>query len=209
MLKRPFDLGDRVEVNGRTGDVIDVGAFHTTLLEVGEWVKGDQSTGRIVFIPNSEVFRHSVTSYTKGFPFIWSEFSVVVTYESDWQAAKDILLSQAEAEAQTIRAEVMERIRAMQHRYAIHYEHLTPTVYTTIADQGIELTLRFLSPVRQRRTIAHRIAEGILQAFAARKDIDFAYPTTRIYRNLEEGKSAINLNATHQAGNTILGEKQL
>ncbi|MHC4563363.1 MAG: mechanosensitive ion channel family protein [Planctomycetota bacterium] len=188
LVRRPYDIGDRVEVNGRIGDVIGVSVFQTTMLEVGNWVKGEQSTGRMLIVPNSVLIRHEVLNYAKGFPFIWDELSIIVTFESDWEKAEELMLSKAELEADKIESQVRRQIEQMQQRYAIRYEQLTPTVYTRIVDNGVDLTLRYLCPVRQRRDITHRLSRNILQAFISHPNIDFAYPTTRIFRNNEEGK---------------------
>ena len=188
VVRRPYDLGDRIEIDGRIGDIIDISVLHTTLLEVGAWVRGDQSTGRMLIIPNGMLFRHPLHNYTKGFPFIWNELTVTVTFESDWEEAERLMLEKAEVEAERTESEVGRRIKDMQFRYAIRYERLTPIVYTTIAPGGVDLTLRYLSPVRERRATTHRISRNILHAFLGHPRIDFAYPTTRIFRNNEEGK---------------------
>ena len=191
VVRRPFDIGDRIEIDNRVGDVIGISVFQTSLLEVGRWVKADQSTGRMLIIPNSMLFRHPVYNYSKGFPFVWDELSTVVTFESDWEEAEKLMLEKAEVEADKIESQVKRQIEQMQARYAIHYEHLEPIVYTSIGQNGVELTLRYLCPVRQRRAITHRISRNVLQAFIKHRKIDFAYPTTRIFRNPEEGKSDI------------------
>jgi small-conductance mechanosensitive channel len=188
IIKRPFDIGDRVEFSGHVGDVIDIRVFQTSLLEVGNWVGGDQSTGRIINVPNSAVFRNLNANYTKGFPFIWNEQTIVVTFESDWKRAKEIILQQAQEEAQKIETEVRRQIERMQSQYAIRYSHLTPIVYTHIADHGVALTLRYLCPVRKRRGMAHSVNEGILEDFAQESGIDLAYPTTRFFNAAREGK---------------------
>ncbi|MDY7010257.1 MAG: mechanosensitive ion channel family protein, partial [Planctomycetota bacterium] len=185
VIRRPFDIGDRIEIDNRVGDVIGVSVFQTSMMEVGNWVKADQSTGRMLIFPNSMLIRHPLYNYSKGFPFIWNELSTTVTFESDWEQAEKLLLEKAEIEAEKIESEVKRRIEQMQSQYAIRYEHLHPIVYTNIADNGVELTLRYISPVRQRRATAHRIARNTLRAFLANPRIDFAYPTTRIYRNTE------------------------
>jgi len=189
IIKRPFDIGDRVEFSGHTGDIIDIRVFQTSLLEVGNWVGADQSTGRIINIPNSAIFRGLNANYTKGFPFIWNEQTIVVTFESDWKRAKAIILQQAQEEAQKIETEVRRQIQTMQSEYAIRYQHLTPIVYTHIADQGVALTLRYLCPVRKRRGMAHEVNEGILESFAQEQDIELAYPTTRFFDAQREHKS--------------------
>lgn len=187
-IRKPYDIGDRIEIDGRIGDVIGISVFQTTMLEVGNWVDADQSTGRLLITPNSMVIRQAVYNYTKGFPFIWNEFSTIVTFESDWQAAKEIMLKHAEHEDRKFDQEVERRIKDMQRQYAIRYGQLDPIVYTTIAENGVRLTLRFLSPVRQRRAMLHALSENILNALISHASIDFAYPTTRFFDHAEEGK---------------------
>ncbi|MEW6356592.1 MAG: mechanosensitive ion channel family protein [Planctomycetota bacterium] len=188
VTRSPFDIGDRIEIDGRVGDVIDITVFRTTMLEIGNWVHADQSTGRTISVPNSMFFRGPTFNYTKGFPFIWNELTTVVTFESDWKRAKEIILRQAQREADKIEAEVRRQVDDMQVNYPIRYQHLKPIVYTHIADQGVALTLRYLTPVRKRRSTTHEICEGILDGFRNEPGIDFAYPTTRFYNNLTEGK---------------------
>lgn len=186
IINRAYDIGDRVEINGQKGDVINITPTHTQLLEVGNWSYGEQSTGRILTIPNSTSFRNSVHNYTCGFPFIWDEMAITVTFESNWKRARGIILEQALEKSAQIEAEVMRNITKMQERFAINYRHLTPAIYTSIQDSGVRLSLRFLSPARARRQREHEISEGILQAFDLADDIELAYPTSRIFRRNEE-----------------------
>lgn len=188
VIKKPFDIGDRIEVNGIIGDVIDIRLFQTSLMEVGNWVHAEQSTGRMVNIPNSKFITHETSNYTQGFPFIWNELEVIVTFESDWQLAKEIILDQALEESEKVSKEVQKNISKMQSKYAIQFKYLTPIVYTGIAEEGALLTLRYLSPVRGRRGTSHKICEGILKGFGKQESIDFAYPTTRFFDNRTEGK---------------------
>jgi small-conductance mechanosensitive channel len=195
ITKRPFDIGDRIEIKGHKGDVIDISVFQVSLLEVGNWVEAEQSTGRMLVVPNSAFFREEAFNYTKGFPFIWNEFSTVVTFESDWLEAKEIMLAQAQEEADKLEEEVKRKIGHMQRHYAIHYDRLRPIVYTSIAPNGVQLTLRYLSPVRRRRDTTHRISEGVLRSLIDHPRIDFAYPTTRFFEAWQEGKPAMHGSA--------------
>jgi small-conductance mechanosensitive channel len=65
--------GDRVQVGGIKGDVIDIGILRTTLMELGEWVNSDLYSGRIVRVANSFVFKQPVFNYSGDFPFLWDE----------------------------------------------------------------------------------------------------------------------------------------
>jgi small-conductance mechanosensitive channel len=183
MLTRPFDIGDRIEIDNQKGDVIDISVLHTTLVEVGNWVDAEQSTGRLLMIPNGSFIRHSSTNYTKGFSFIWNELVIVVTFESDWEKAKEIILSLSTEEDAKFKSEIDKQIKATQETYAIRFGMISSIVYTSIQDSGVALTLRYLSPVRSRRSTSHKLYEAILKAFSTEPDIDFAYPTTRFYKS--------------------------
>ena len=65
--------------------------FMFTLMEIGNWVDADQSTGRVIHIPNGKVFKEVLANYSKGFQYIWNEIPVLVTFESNWKKAKEIL----------------------------------------------------------------------------------------------------------------------
>jgi small-conductance mechanosensitive channel len=90
---QPYEVGDRIEIAGESGDVIDIGVMSTTLLEIGGWVHGDQPTGRVTIIPNGRVLTQQVHNYTKDHSFIWEELTISLTYDSDWQQVWDILLT--------------------------------------------------------------------------------------------------------------------
>jgi len=188
LLRRPLSLGDRIELEGIKGDVIDLGPFFFSVLEVGNWVEAEQNTGRIIHIPNVKVFTAPIANYTQQFPYIWDEISVLVTFESNWQKAKAILENILEQERVTFSGPEEQALRETATRYYIKLGKLTPTVYTTVAASGVQLTMRFLTPVRQRRGREQHIWEALLNAFALEDDINLAYDTQRIFYNPREGK---------------------
>jgi small-conductance mechanosensitive channel len=181
LWRRPFAVGDRIQVGSFAGDVIDQRLFLFSLLEIGNWVDADQSTGRIVHIPNGRVFVEPVANYTRDFPYLWNEVTVVVTFESNWQAARDLLLQVGQRHGRVVQGGEEERLLAEIKRQMIFYSTLAPIVYTSAGERGVVLALRYLCDARARRGTAHAIWEDVLVAFAARDDIDFAYPTRRFF----------------------------
>jgi small-conductance mechanosensitive channel len=157
-------------------------------MEIGNWVGADQSTGRIVHVPNGRVFTESLANYSKGFQYIWNEIAVLITFESNWRKAKEILLGIGSKHAEELSATAEERVRRAARKFMIFYTKLTPTVYTTVKDSGVLLTIRYLCEPRKRRGSEEAIWEDILTEFAGCDDVDFAYPTRRYYDNLLEGK---------------------
>jgi len=187
VLKRPFSVGDRIQLGNTSGDVIDFELFAFTVLEIGNWVHADQSTGRIVHIPNGQVFSLSLANYTQGFQYIWHEIPVLITFESDWQKAKEILIKIVNQHAEHLSRSAQDKIRRASRKFMIYYKNLTPIVYTSVENSGVLLTLRYLCEPRRRRSSEEAIWEDILKAFEPQKTIDFAYPTQRFYRHGEKG----------------------
>lgn len=188
LIRKPFEVGDRIEINGFSGDVIDVRFFQFTLNEIKNWVDAEQSTGRIVHIPNGQVFYHPQANYTQGFRYIWHEIGVMVTFESNWKKAKERLQEIVNRYAEKLTDPAKKRLLEASKQFMIFYTSLTPTVYTSVKDSGIMLTIRYLVDPKNRRGTEQLIWEDVLTEFAAETDIDFAYPTQRIYYNLQEGK---------------------
>lgn len=185
--RQPFRVGDRIQIGEFQGDVIDIRVFQFTVLEIGNWVDSDQSTGRIIDIPNGKILREGLANYTKEFEFIWHEIPVLVTFESNWKKAKEILTKIANEKVEHLTPDATRQLQSAARKYMILYHHLTPIVYTTVKECGVLLTIRFMTKPRQRRGTNEIIWEAILEAFHKEQDIDLAYPTTRFYNAKSEG----------------------
>jgi small-conductance mechanosensitive channel len=188
LWRRPFRVGDRVQIGDQAGDVIDIRMFQFILLEIGNWVDADQSTGRLLHVPNGKVFIAPTANYTEGFPFIWDEIAVPLTFESNWRAAKEILLELTVRHVGTFAARAEREILVATRRYLIFYSTLQPTVYTSVRGTSVLLTIRYVCEARQRRPTATAIWEDILNTVATRTDIELAYPTTRFFEQVRDGK---------------------
>lgn len=191
VFRRPFEVGDRIQIGPNAGDVVDLTLFQFTILEIGNWVEADQSTGRIIHVPNALVFTHPLANYTAEFQYIWNEIGITVTFESDWKRAAEVLREIAARGAGGHAAEAEAQLRRATRKFFIRYSHLTPVVYTEIRSNGVLLTLRYLCPARARRGTAADLHEMILDAFGREPSVQIAYPTSRIFRNNEEGKSGL------------------
>ncbi|QIA08780.1 mechanosensitive ion channel family protein [Draconibacterium halophilum] len=186
LVRKPFTVGDRIQVGPHTGDVIDIRSFQFTILEIGNWVDADQSTGRIIHLPNGKVFLEPQANFSTGFEYIWNETKVVVTFESNWEKAKSFLEKIIQDYSKDVHLKAKKEIHEASKNYLIYYKHLTPIVYIKVIDFGVCLTIRYLCNPRQRRGSENIIWQEILKAFNKEADIQFAYPTTRFYKASEE-----------------------
>ncbi len=190
--RAPFSVGDRIQVGDQEGDVIDIRIFEFALAEINNWVSGDMTTGRVIYVPNGVIFSKTVANYHKGgFPFIWNEIPVLITFESNWKKAKQLLEEIAARHGKLLIKSAEEEEQAASRKLFIHSSDLTPKVYTCVKESGVLLTIRYLCEPGPRREAEQAVWEDILTTFARHKDIDFAYRTSRLFNNLREGKTAL------------------
>lgn len=152
-----FKVGDRVQLGGIKGDVIDIGFLRTTIMEIGEWVKGDLYSGRVVRIANSFVFKEPVFNYSGDFPFIWDEIVVPVRYGSDYHLARQILQTVAEQEVGEYTAQAAEAWKEMVKRYLIEDARIEPVVTLVATDNWLEFTVRYVTDYKRRRITKDRL----------------------------------------------------
>jgi small-conductance mechanosensitive channel len=189
LWRRPFELGDRIEIDGVRGDVVDISLLQHSLMEIGNWVAGDDRTGRVLHVPNARVLSSIVANYTKGwFQHIWDELSVVITFESDWQEARRLL--QGIVGANSPEAEQTAALRPGATAYLVMDASTQPTVFLRVQEHGIQLTARYVCDPRKRGAMRQQIWEDVLKAFAQHEEIDFAYPTQRFFDSTAESKAA-------------------
>ncbi len=188
--KGPFNVGHRIEIDDIKGDVIDIGLFEFALMETNNWINADQSTGRIVYIPTSFIFRQPTFNYSTGIPFIWNEIPIHLTYESNWEKAKVILQEIANKHGESISDKAESSIKEASKKYLLFNAGLEPKVFTSIDDaKAITLTIRYMCSYRKRRESSEMIYEEILSKFKSHNDIEFSYPTQRVYDRQRETKT--------------------
>jgi small-conductance mechanosensitive channel len=157
-----FRTGDRVQLGSIRGDVIQITMMRTVLMEIGQWVKGDLYTGRIVRVANSFVFKEPVYNYSGNFPYIWDEFTVPVRYGSDRELARKIL----ETVICDLVREDTDRARQswaeLARRNPIENARLDPMVTLVANDNWMEFTVRYLIHYKRRRTLQDEAFTRIL-----------------------------------------------
>lgn len=186
---RIFRVGDRIEMGGVRGDVIDITPLRTKVMEIGSAhsrdtpVQGRQYTGRIVAISNKATFTEPLYNYSAAFEFIWEELTVPVAHGSDWEVAERILTE--EAERVSASAGAQEAIRQMARRYPVPRAEVEPRVYARATDDYLELSARFVVPVRTARTVKDELTRTVLERFRA-ADLEIASATQDVTLRRDE-----------------------
>jgi len=173
-------VGDRISIDDKAGDVMDIGILSTTLMEIRGWIGGDQPSGRLLIIPNGLVISHSFYNYTRDHSFVWDEISVPLTYESNWRRAKEIVLSILKQETGTMTAQAELEIERIGERYYLPKKVVEPSVYITLTDNWITLDARYVTDARTRRILHSRMSELILAAIESEEGIMVASETMTV-----------------------------
>lgn len=160
-----FVTGDRVLLGGIKGDVIDIGVLRTTVMELGEWVGGDQYTGRIVRISNSYIFESPVYNYNADFNYLWDEIMIPMRSKSDMELAKNILLEAADKYTGQYSEEAALDWGKLKRRYKVENASLENQVFLTFNDSTIEIRLRYIVDYRERRGTKDKLYSDIFKRF--------------------------------------------
>lgn len=172
-----YRIGDRIEFQNMAGDIINIGIFYTRMLEIGNWIGGDQATGRIVQFPNASVYQHPVYNYTQNFSYIWDELMLPVTYASDVAAATDILLQTGQDYTRDFLKPASAEIEKLRSDYLLPDLTLEPKVYTRVTSNYVELTMRYLVEPRKRRAASSWLYSHIFERVQANISIGIASET--------------------------------
>lgn len=170
VIRRPFEVGNRITIQEHSGDVIDIRLIEFSMIEITPLKDGGQSTGRIIRIPNSLVFLHPLVNASKDFSLCWNEIIVNVTKNSNWEKAARML--------ETLSHEYLEkiyksdsRLTQAEKKYSIKYNKIDPKVYISYSGEVIHMTLRHLSEPKKMRDITDQLWRVILEKFNEEKDI--------------------------------------
>lgn len=157
-----YKTGDRVQLGGIKGDVIDVGILRTTLMEVGQWVNGDLYNGRIVRIANSFVFKEPVFNYSADFHFLWDEITLPVRFGSDTVLARRLLEEVVNEITGEFAAGAKQEWQVMVKKYLVEDARIEPMVTLIANDNWIEFTVRYVVDFRMRRGTKDKLFVRIL-----------------------------------------------
>lgn len=176
---RKIGVGDRIEVDGHRGDVIDIQLLRTTLLELSSWLGVDEPTGRVIIIPNNFIFKDKVLNFTHVHPYIWNKIDITVTYETPMREAEALLRRVLEEETREEFAAARLGASKMEQVYGVPDSEYVPKLYSVIADSGVLFQLLYVAHYRTIAGTRTRINSRILREFEADPRMQLAYPTQR------------------------------
>lgn len=165
-----YKPGDRVQLGGIKGDVIDIGILRTTLMELGQWVNGDLYNGRVVRIANSFVFKEPVFNYSGDFPFLWDEITIPVKYNSDYKFTRELLQGICDEILQDYANKAKNAWSELVEKFLIEDARIDPMITIIANDNWVEYTIRYVVDYKARRITKDLLFSRILSAIDQNKD---------------------------------------
>jgi small-conductance mechanosensitive channel len=181
---RIYRIGDRIEVGGVRGDVIDITPLRTKVMEIGDgadergsWVRGRQFTGRVVAVSNKKTFTDPVFNFSQGFDYLWDELTLPVAYRSDWRRASEILREEVARVSDT--AGAASAAEELVRRFPVRRADIEPRVFARATDNYVELSARFAVPLREARQLKDELTRSIIERFES-ESIEVASVTQEV-----------------------------
>lgn len=153
-----FKVGDRIEIDGIKGDVINIGRLTFEILEVQNEEYG-QSTGCIISIPNILISMKEVKNYNKGFRYVWTEVKINIPRDADINKSKDLIYKVVNNIdlIKDIPVKLEKELAHAQTYYKIYYNDYKPIIYTKVCNKYNELSVRFLMDAKKIRNVEEEI----------------------------------------------------
>jgi small-conductance mechanosensitive channel len=175
LIRRPYQVGDRIQIEDATGDVIDVSYLDTTLWEFGgKYLSTDHPSGRIIKFPNSKVLSAMVFNYSWPlFPYIWNEIKFQIAYNSDLQFVAQTM---QKITAEEIGQEMMERVGVFRDLLAktpvdeLEVREHPRVIFRVNDNTWLEAIVRYLVPPREAGSVKTRLIPKLLAALNAAPD---------------------------------------
>ncbi len=163
-----YSVGDRIQIAGHRGVVLDHDIFATKLLEIGPGQASHLYTGRVTVFPNSLLFTNALVKENPGQEYGLYILVIPLMDQDDWRDAERHLLDAAKAECTPFMEEAGRQMKLLEQTNLLEAPSPSPRITIQLSEPGrIHLVLRFPAPDRGRSRIEQAILRRYLTAAAA------------------------------------------
>jgi small-conductance mechanosensitive channel len=167
MGRNGIRVGDWVEINGVSGEVVELNMFHTVLLETGNWTDAGHPTGRRVTFTNGFAIGSHYFNFSTSGQWLWDELLVVVPYDRDPHAIADVLQKEVtEATANEVSQAEQEWRRAARGRAASLSLQPGIAVRPAAGGGGVEIAVRYVTRANERLALRAKLYQSAVRLLA-------------------------------------------
>lgn len=163
MISGSLSVGHRIKVGEVKGDIIDIGILTTTIMEIGDWVKGDLYNGRIITLSNSFIFKEKVHNYSGEYPFLWDEIQFPIRTGTDHRLAREIFTNVLNEVCGDYAQRSQAKWKQLANKYRVEEAQVSPMVTIEVDENWIVFTMRYIVDYKRRRTTKDIIYSRILE----------------------------------------------
>jgi small-conductance mechanosensitive channel len=167
MGRNGMRLGDWVEINGVSGEVVELNMFHTVLLETGNWTDTGHPTGRRVTFTNSFAIEGHYFNFSTSGQWLWDELSVVVPYDRDPHAVAEAIQKEVTEATAKDTSEAEEEWRRASRGRGLGFT-VRPGIAVRPASGGVEIAVRYVTRASERLALRARLYQSAVQLLSAR-----------------------------------------
>ncbi len=198
VLGGSIHAGDRIRVDKDgmryVGDVLDISLFRITILEdiTLTTYMHNRRAGRIIFIPNNFIFTNMIANYSHAtLKTVWDGIDFTITFNSNHKKAQHIAKETAKKYAKGYTDITRKQLNRLRAKYSLKNTNVEPRVYSFIEENGIRISVWYLTNAYATLTLRSTISAEILDLIKEEDDIVIAYPSQHIYLDRAKGKPTL------------------
>lgn len=163
MGKNGISVGDCVEIEGVSGEVVEIGLLKTVLLELGNWTNTGHPTGRRVAFSNSFAMEHHYFNFSTAGQWLWDEIQVTLPPEGDPYEMAQKIREIVERETQVEAAEAAKDWQRVTDQYGTRKVSAMPAVNLRPGVNGLEVVVRYITRAPQRNAVKSKLFQAIVE----------------------------------------------
>lgn len=171
LITRMYRIGDRIQIKGVYGIVMDIGIFRTTLMQLDK-ESGDHPVGEIITLPNGILFREMVTNTSRELSVTGDELRITLPFSVDLQNARALVLDVVQKQTCEIQKQAEKEIEKLGDKKYLPAFGTHPTVYFHIDEYQVLMVVKYFTESRSRSEIKSRIVEEISRLIPGITKID-------------------------------------
>jgi small-conductance mechanosensitive channel len=162
MGKNGISVGDWVEIEGVSGEVIEIGVLKTVLLELGNWTEKGHPTGRRVAFSNSFAMEGHYFNFSTSGQWLWDELQLTIPSEEDPYETAQKIREIVERETQADAVEAATDWQRVTQQYGAREFSAGPAVNLRPGASGLELMVRYITRAPQRNAVKSKLFQAIV-----------------------------------------------
>ncbi|HLK68299.1 MAG TPA: mechanosensitive ion channel family protein [Bryobacteraceae bacterium] len=162
MGKNGIRVGDWVEIEGVSGQVVEIGLLKTVLLELGNWTETGHPTGRRVAFSNSFAMEGHFFNFSTSDQWLWDELQLTLPPAGDPYQTVSQIREIVERETSADSAEATKDWQRVTHQYGAREFSAGPAVNLRPGINGLEVVVRYITRAPQRNIVKSKLSQAIV-----------------------------------------------